>query len=122
VAPAPIENLINEHPLVELSCVSGVGQPAAFALVVLAEDIRGKLNDPERAPASSSELADLARQVNSELSTYEQLQMFVIAKEPWTIENGMLTPTMKIKRAKIEEHIKPKIAAWFDGKKKVVWE
>jgi hypothetical protein len=29
---------------------------------------------------------------------------------------------MKVKRAKIEEHIKPKIAGWFDGKKKVLWE
>jgi long-subunit acyl-CoA synthetase (AMP-forming) len=45
VAPAPIENRINEHPLVELSCVSGVGQPAAYGMVVLAEDIRGKVSD-----------------------------------------------------------------------------
>jgi long-chain acyl-CoA synthetase len=38
VAPAPIENKLNEHPLIELSCVSGVGQPAAYALVQLAEE------------------------------------------------------------------------------------
>jgi long-chain acyl-CoA synthetase len=37
VAPAPIENLINAHPMVEMSMVTGVGQPAAFAMVVLAE-------------------------------------------------------------------------------------
>ncbi len=40
VAPAPIENRINEHPLVELSMVSGVGQPSAYGIVVLAEHIR----------------------------------------------------------------------------------
>ena len=34
VAPAPIENRLNAHPMVELSLVSGVGQPAAYALVV----------------------------------------------------------------------------------------
>ena len=39
VAPAPIENLLNAHPMVELSLVSGVGQPSAYAMVVLAEDI-----------------------------------------------------------------------------------
>ena len=45
VAPAPIENQLNEHPLVELSIVSGVGQPAAYGMVVLAEHIRPRLGD-----------------------------------------------------------------------------
>jgi long-chain acyl-CoA synthetase len=121
VAPAPIENKLNEHPLVELSCVSGVGQPAAFAYVVLGEEIRKKLNDAMK-PDIEKQLAELLDKTNGTLSTYEQMQFIVIAKEPWSIENGFLTPTMKVKRAKIEEHIKPKIAAWFDGKKKVVWE
>jgi long-subunit acyl-CoA synthetase (AMP-forming) len=121
VAPAPIENKLNEHPLIELSCVSGVGEPAAFAYVVLGEDIRKKLNDAAK-PDIEKQLAELLDKTNGTLSTYEQMQFIVIAKEPWSIENGFLTPTMKVKRAKIEDHIKPRIAAWFDGKKKVVWE
>ena len=57
VAPAPIENRINVHPLVELSLVSGVGQPAAYAIVVLAEDLRPRVGDPAvraQVQASSS--------------------------------------------------------------------
>ena len=43
VAPAPIENRINAHPMVELSLVSGVGQPAAYAMVILAEHLRPRM-------------------------------------------------------------------------------
>jgi len=45
VAPAPIENLLNVHPMIELSMVSGVGQAAAYAMVVLAEELRPRLAD-----------------------------------------------------------------------------
>jgi long-chain acyl-CoA synthetase len=121
VAPSPIENRINEHPLVELSCVSGVGQPAAFAYIVLAEDVRKRLDDALKADVET-QLAELLAKVNGEISNYEQMQFFVIAKEPWSIENGMLTPTMKVKRAKIEEHVTPLLPAWFEAKKKVIWE
>jgi long-chain acyl-CoA synthetase len=47
--------------------------------------------------------------------------MFVIANEPWTIENGMLTPTMKIKRSKIEDAIKDKLDGWYSKKGAVLW-
>jgi len=121
VAPAPIENRLNEHPLLELSCVSGVGEPAAFAYVVLGEEIRKKLSDAAK-PDIEKQLGELLDKVNGEISGYEQMQFLVIAKEPWTIENGFLTPTMKIKRTKIEESIKAEIPGWFEAKKKVIWE
>jgi len=121
VAPAPIENTINEHPLIELSCVSGVGQPAAYALVVLSEDIRDKVKDPEVKARVERELGPWLAEVNSKLSGYEQLQMFVIASEPWTIENGLLTPTMKIKRTKIEESVKDHLDEWYGKKGSVIW-
>ncbi len=121
VAPAPIENTINEHPLVELSCVSGVGEPAAYGLVVLAEDIRGKVKDAETKARVEKELGEWLKKVNAGLSGYEQLQMFVIHHEPFSIENGMLTPTMKIKRTKIEEAVKDQLPTWYAAKGPVVW-
>ncbi len=121
VAPAPIENRINEHPLVELSCVSGSGQPAAYALIVLAEDIRGRVSDPAVRKQVEDELAPLLTKLNGVLSTYEQLQMFVIAKEPWSIESGTLTPTMKIKRSRIEALAQPHLDTWYGANKPVVW-
>ena len=121
VAPAPIENRLNEHPLIEMSCVSGVGQPTAYALVVLAEDIRGKVNDPAEKQRIETELAAWLKQVNSGLSNYEEMGMFVIVSQPWSIENGMLTPTMKIKRTRIEADVAAKLDAWYAAKKPVIW-
>ncbi len=121
VAPAPIENLINEHPLIELSCVSGVGQPAAYALVVLAEDIRGKVGEPAVKERIVTELGPWLKECNSKLSGYEQLQMFVIHDEVWSIENGLLTPTMKIKRSKIEASVTDRLERWYGSKSPVVW-
>jgi long-chain acyl-CoA synthetase len=93
VAPAPIENLLNAHPMVEMSLVSGVGQPAAYAVVVLAE---------APAPAPNRELAD-----------YEQLRMIVIARDPGPSKTALLTPTMKIKRAASRSGHRPR--RWSAG-------
>ncbi len=121
VAPAPIENRINEHPLVELSIVSGVGQPAAFGMVVLAELLRPTLSDPAVRSEVESEMTQLLKRVNVDLADYEKLQMLVIAREPWSIENGCLTPTMKIKRSRIEAQVQPHVDAWYASGRRVHW-
>jgi long-subunit acyl-CoA synthetase (AMP-forming) len=121
VAPAPIENRINAHPMIELSLVSGVGQPAAYAMV-LAEHIRPKQHDPAVRAEVQAELTKLLSDVNNSVADYEQLKMIVVAKEAWSIENGMLTPTMKIKRAKIEKMLEPDVQRWYSDKQKVLWQ
>ncbi len=121
VAPAPIENRINEHPLVELSMVSGVGQPSAYCMVVLAEHIRPNLSKPTVRTEVEIEMAALLKRVNAGVADYERLQMIVIAKEPWSIENGCLTPTMKIKRSRIEAEVQDKIDSWYGARGPVLW-
>ncbi len=121
VAPAPIENMINEHPIVELSCVSGSGQSSAYALVVIAEEIRPQLSDPAIRERIEKELAALLEKVNSRVASYERLRMIVISDEPWTIENGLLTPTMKLKRAKLEEKTESHLDEWYGTKGPVIW-
>ncbi len=121
VAPAPIENQLNAHPMVELSLVSGVGQPAAHALLVLAEDLRPQLQQPEVRQRIEAELAGLLRQVNQGLPDHEQLRMLVVVGEPWSIENGCLTPTMKIKRSRIEAAVAPQVERWYSNPAPVLW-
>ena len=121
VAPAPIENMINAHPMVELTLVSGVGQVAAYAMVVLAEDLRPKVKDPAVKAKVDAELSQLLKEVNKQLADYEKLQMIVVAPEPWTVENGYLTPTMKIRRARIESAVEPQLDAWYGKKGAVHW-
>ena len=121
VAPAPIENMINEHPMVELSLVSGVGQQAAYAMVVPAEGLRPKLSDPAVRAEFEAEMAGVLKRVNAAVADYEQLRMIVVAKEPWSIDNGLLTPTLKIKRAKIELAVDSQVEKWFATKGAVIW-
>ncbi|MEP6965922.1 MAG: AMP-binding protein [Polaromonas sp.] len=121
VAPAPIENQLNAHPMVELSLVSGVGQPSAYALVVLAEDLRTRLGDAAVRAQVQAELGQLLQQVNQHLPEHEHLRMIVVAREPWSIANGCLTPTMKIRRSRIEAAVAPQVERWYASGDAVHW-
>ena len=121
VAPAPIENRINNHPLVEMSLVGGASHEAAFAMVVLAEDIRPRQKDAAVRAEVKSALTTLLAEVNSQVADYEKLKFIVVADQPWQIENGMLTPTMKIKRTNIEKAIEPQLDAWYAANQPVQW-
>jgi long-chain acyl-CoA synthetase len=121
VAPAPIENQINACPLVELSMVSGVGQPSAYAIVVLAETVRPTVGQPGVKENITAELTQLLKDVNAQLPDYEKLQMLVVAPQPWSIENGLLTPTMKIRRNKIEAAVEAQLTNWYATKSPVQW-
>ncbi|MFZ2650764.1 MAG: AMP-binding protein [Burkholderiaceae bacterium] len=121
VAPAPIENRINANSMIEMSMVSGVGQPAAYAVVVLAESLRPRVGEPTVRTEVEGELARLLDNVNRAVADYEQLRMIVVAREAWSIENRCLTPTMKIRRSAIEAMVAPQVDAWFAGKGPVLW-
>ena len=121
VAPAPIENRLNAHPMIELSLVSGVGQSAAYAMVVLAENLRPQLGDAAVRAKVQQELGNLLAEVNQALADYEQLRMIVVAQQPWSIENGMLTPTMKIRRSRIEAEFEAQLAHWYTSQGPVHW-
>ena len=121
IAPAPIENRLNAHAMVELSLVSGVGQSAAYALVVPAEALRARLGDEAVRAEVQREMEQLLHAVNRELSDYERLHMIVVVREPWSIENGLLTPTLKIKRSRIEAAVEPMVASWYAQGSRVLW-
>ncbi len=121
VAPAPIENLLNEHPMVELALVSGVGQRAPYALLVLDEHLRPRLEDGAVRAEVETALAGLLARVNGVVPSWERLDRLVVAREPWSIENGCLTPTMKIKRSRIEADVAPHLEAWYGASGPVLW-
>ncbi len=121
VSPAPIENIINNDPNIELSLVSGMGHPQPYALAVLAEDLRPRQGDAAFQAELTPKLAALLADVNSKLEHHERLQFLTVASDPWEVSNGFLTPTMKIRRAVIEESYKDKVEGWYDNKDKVIW-
>ena len=59
--------------------------------------------------------------MNAQLVGHEKLHMLVVAKEPWSIENGCLTPTMKIKRSRIEASVADRIERWYALPGPVMW-
>jgi len=122
VAPAPIENLINDDPNIELSLVGGSGMPMTHGVIQLAEDLIPTLDDPEVRAKIDADLEALLEKVNSKLVNFERLGFLVVAKDRWTISDGHLTPTQKIRRPIIEKLYEPKQEAWYESGKKVVWE
>ncbi|MCH8497795.1 MAG: AMP-binding protein [Marinobacter sp.] len=121
VVPVPLENRFN-HPKVEVVCVAGANQPQPCVLVLLSDDARAELERGGDRSALEQELAAEVDAINAEAEAHEKLAFAVVVKDAWTMENAMLTPTMKIKRNVIESHYTENMANWYSQKKKVVWE
>ncbi|MGQ0700044.1 MAG: AMP-binding protein [Panacagrimonas sp.] len=121
VAPAPIENLVMRHSRVEAACVAGAGRPQPYVLAMLNADAQQAAADARARATLESELSSLLDDVNSELEPHEVLDFMVMVKEQWTIENGFLTPTLKIKRDVIEARYESQIEPWASRRRKIVW-
>lgn len=122
VAPVPIENKLNIHPKVEVICVTGPSQPQPFALFMLSLDAQNELKSGKLTREQlTQEFTQLLGQVNAELEDHEKLDYVVVVGDQWTIENGYLTPTMKIKRNVIEDNYLGHADAWLAQRKKVIW-
>jgi long-chain acyl-CoA synthetase len=122
VVPAPIENLLNADSHVEQSCVTGSGFPQPFALVMLSEQQRAALKKGGDRAALEAALAELVGKINAQVEEHEQLAFIAVVKDTWQIENGFLTPTMKIKRNVLEETYGPSMDGWYQQKQRVVWQ
>jgi long-chain acyl-CoA synthetase len=120
VAPAPIEDKLLHNRKIEQVCVSGAGQPQPFALVVLAEEARQSARQGNK-PDLERELLEHLEDVNKGLDNVEQLKFLSVVGDDWTPENGFLTPTLKIKRGKIEEAYQGQVAGWYAQNRKVIW-
>ena len=93
VAPSPIEMQFSSNKDIEQICVVGTNLPQPIGLIVLSEN--GKKKSELEVAAS---LEKTLHVVNENLDSHEKLSKIVIVKDEWTIDNKMLTPTMKIKR------------------------
>jgi long-chain acyl-CoA synthetase len=114
VAPAPIEAKLMENPIVEQVCVTGTNLPQPIALLVLSE--KARQHNKEGIVES---LRKTLVNVNSTLESHQRLDRIVIFKDEWSIENDLLTPTLKVKRHVIEEKFKSIILTAH--KEDVVW-
>ncbi len=110
VTPTPIEGKLCASSNIELACVMGTGLKQPIALVALAESANKNKNQ------LIAELTQTLQDVNQTLESHQQLDYLLVCQEMWTIENGLLTPTMKIKRASIEEKYSAMIESEMSAK------
>jgi long-chain acyl-CoA synthetase len=117
ISPAPIETrlLINEN--IDMACVVGMGIPQPIALIILSAS--GKAKSKEEIIQN---ISALFAELNPTLEPFERLEKAVILKDDWTIENGLLTPSLKIKRNEVEKIHLPKYPSWYKQPGLVVWE
>ena len=112
VAPSPIEMRISADKNIEQVCVVGTGLPQPIAIVVLSE--RGKDKSSESLLLSLNKTLVL---VNQKLDGHEKIHNFVVVREEWTVENKLLTPTMKIKRNAVEKLYNSNYRNWYEGER-----
>jgi long-chain acyl-CoA synthetase len=121
VAPGQIEKLLSPSPLLESVAVFGSGMTAPFAMAVLAPSLRSEMQQPERRPTLESKLLAEIDAVNAQLEHHEQLRFLVLCQQPWTIDNEILTPTLKVRRTALEQRFASRFAEWESSQSKVIW-
>jgi len=121
VAPAPIENKLATHAAIEACCVTGANLGQPLGLLMLNPDAAAKARDAAGRKALEASLAEHLKAVNAQLDPHEQMDCLVVTVDPWSVENDILTPTMKVKRNKIEDLFARNYENWVASRKKVVW-
>jgi long-chain acyl-CoA synthetase len=123
IAPAPVENRLLGSGLIEQCCVTGSGFAQPHAVAVLADHLRAQLEaEGVQRAELGGRLKAMLEEVNAGLEAHERLQFIAVAREPWAIENGFLTPTLKMRRARIEERYGPLAETWYAAGEAVIWE
>jgi long-chain acyl-CoA synthetase len=123
VPPADMELAIALDPLFEQVMVLGEGQAFLSALVVLDGDFwPGLAQDCGVDPMSRESLTHpkvvgvAMRRIRDSLKDfpgYAKIRRVILLLEPWTVDNGLLTPTLKVKRAKVLERYREEIVALY---------
>jgi long-chain acyl-CoA synthetase len=124
VAPAPIESRLTEHPKVEAVCVTGASFPQPFAIVMLSADMLPAFgHDESLRNELTASLTQTLETANPQADHHEQLDFIAVVPDQWNVENGFLTPTLKIKRAAVEDAYSKHFDSWAkQKKKKIVWQ
>jgi len=116
VAPAPIEMKLSANKNIEQVCVVGSGLPQPMALVTISD--YGKTKDKEALTNSLKKTLDI---VNLKFEQHEHLRKMVVIDTEWTMENNLLTPSMKIKRKEVENTYQQSYQNWYDSKDRIVY-
>mgnify|MGYP003966675861 FL=1 len=117
VEPGRIEALFGDVTEFEQICVAGFGIASPILLAVPSEGANSIDKDTLK-----QQLGSKLESVNKDQVSHRKVSTIVIMKEAWTPDNGILTPTMKIKRVKIDEKFMSKYNEWHENSEAIIWE
>lgn len=115
VTPTKVEGHFEMCEFVEQVCVMGTGLPQPVALVVLSEI--GLKATQEQV---NQEMSEMINHVNSVVDNFERLSHVIIVKDEWSIDTGLVTPTLKLKRNIVEQKYSPLLDKWIKTDSKIV--
>ena len=98
IAPAPIEALLTAHIFIEQACVTGSGRDQPLAILELSDTARAA----DKADVQQQIEAHLA-EVNRKVEHHERMDCLVLTQMMWTVESGLITPTLKVRRDILED-------------------
>ena len=122
VPPADVELAITEDPLFEQVFVMGEGRPFVSALAVLNPDAWNALARAHALPADGLHTAEAKQAVIERLQprlapfpSYARVRQVWLSLDPWTTDNGLITPTMKLRRRQLEQRFVREIDGMYAG-------
>ena len=121
VAPAPIEDKLVMHTAIEACCVTGANLGQPLGIVMLNIDAAQRTKDAAAKKALEDSLAEHLKVINGKLDPHEQLDSLIVVTEAWTVDNGFITPTFKVKRNRVEEVYSGQYERWAESRKAVIW-
>jgi long-chain acyl-CoA synthetase len=117
ISPAPLELKLAINKDIDQICLVGTGIPQPIALITLSE-----LGKTKSKTSLCAGLVATINQINSHIEKHEKIEKVIVMKEDWSIENGLTTPTMKVKRNEIEKIHREFYKSWFENEDKVIFE
>ena len=117
ISPAPLELNMSNSTDIEQICIVGMGIPQPIALITLSELGKAKTKD-----VLCSDLIETVNLVNQGIEKHEMVEKVIVMKEDWNVENGLTTPTLKVKRNSIEKIHQQFYKSWFESSDKVIFE
>ncbi len=103
IAPSKIENLLTLSPEIEQACVFGEQKNYIAALLVLSSESKSSDEDIQR----------YIDELNKDLTQPEKIKKFIFIDEPFSIENNLMTPTMKVRRHEVQKKYQNQIDQLF---------
>ena len=117
ISPAPLELELSKNTDIEQLCIVGTGIPQPIALITLSE-----LGKAKSKSVLVEGLEASMKAMNPLFEKHETIEKIVIMKEDWNVENGLTTPTLKVKRNRIEKIHQPYYQEWFNRTESIIFE